>query len=286
MTLPDDPNTPNSGGAGEPPAPYQPPSFDQPSFQPPAAPPPSYPPAPTSNQAPPFNQGGYPPAPGSYPPPAYPPGAPTGGFAAPAAGNDGAPVRLTVVEDHKRSRLTTFFRALLVIPHFVVLYVLNIVVSVVVLLAWFAALFTGRNPDGLRGFTIGVMRWQVRVLSYYFLLTDQYPPFSMDPGGYPVDIEVAPAGHLNRLAVFFRFILVIPAALLSIVVGIVLYVLGLVAWLCGVFAGRVPAGIYRTIAGCLQFYSRYTAYHYLVTPTYPGQPFGPAALQASPTAVA
>jgi Domain of unknown function (DUF4389) len=285
MTLPDDPNPSDSGGTGEPPAPYQPPSFDKtPSADPLAGgyPPPQYPPA--TPPAP----GGYPPPPASgFPPaPSYSSGGPTGGFGAPANGNDGAPLLLTVVEDHKRSRLTTFFRALLAIPHFIVLYVLNIVVSVVVLLAWFAALFTGRNPAGLRDFTVGVLRWQIRVLSYYFLLTDEYPPFSMDPGGYPIDIEVAPAGHLNRLAVFFRFILAIPAALLSFVVGIVLYVLGLVAWLSGVFAGRVPAGIYGTIAGCLQFYARFSAYHYLITPTYPGQPFGPAQLRPSPTAAA
>jgi hypothetical protein len=160
-----------------------------------------------------------------------------------------------------------------------VLYVLNIVVSVIVVLAWFAALFTGRNPDGLRNFTIGVLRWQARVAAYYCLLTDDYPPFSLDPGGYPVDIEVAPAGPLNRLAVFFRIFLIIPAALLSIVVAVVLYVLVVVAWLTGIFAGNVPAGIYGTIAGALQYVTRYNAYHYLVTPTYPAQPFGPAQLR-------
>jgi Domain of unknown function (DUF4389) len=198
-------------------------------------------------------------------------------MAAPA-GIDGAPLLLSLVEDLRRNRLTTFFRAILAIPHLIVLYVLNIVVSIVVFLAWFAALFTGRNPEGLRTFTIGVLRWQTRVWAYYGLLTDSYPPFSLDPGGYPVDIEVAPAGPLNRLAVFFRLILIIPAALLSFVVVIVLYVLVLVAWFTGVFAGKVPAGIYGTIAGGLQYVTRYSAYHYLISPTYPAQPFGPARL--------
>lgn len=192
--------------------------------------------------------------------------------------SDGAPVLLTLADDRRRNRLTTFFRGILVLPHLVVLYVLNIVVSVVVLLAWFAALFTGRNPHGLRTFTIGVLRWQTRVGAYSCLLTDDYPPFSLDAGGYPVDIAVPPAGQLNRLAVFFRFILIIPAALLSIVVAIVLYVLVVVAWFSGVFAGSVPEGVYGTIAGALQFSTRYSAYHYLVTPTYPSQLFGPAQL--------
>ena len=194
---------------------------------------------------------------------------------------DGAPLLLAVVEDRRRNRLTTFFRALLVIPHFIVLYVLNIVVSIVVFIAWIAALFTGRNPEGLRTFTIGVLRWQARVLAYYCLLTDDYPPFSFDTGGYPVDIAVPAAGPLNRLAVFFRIILIIPAALLSIVVGIALYVLIIVAWFAGVFGGRVPEGVYRSLAGALQYVLRYSAYYYLVTPTYPSEPFGPAQLAKS-----
>lgn len=193
---------------------------------------------------------------------------------APAA-SDGVPLLLTLIEDRQRRRLTTFFRALLVIPHLIVLYVLNLVVSLIVLLAWFAALFTGRNPDGLRGFTVGVLRWQTRVGAYYALLTDEYPPFSLDAGGYPVDIVVAPPGRLNRLAVLFRFVLVIPAAVVSFVVGIVLYVLMIVAWVTGVVAGSVPEGVYRTIAGAVQYGARYSAYSYLVTPTYPAQPFGP-----------
>jgi hypothetical protein len=201
-------------------------------------------------------------------------------MAAPA-GVDGAPVLLTLVEDLGRNRLTTFFRSLLAIPHFIVLYALNAAVSVVVFVAWFAALFTGRNPDGLRDFTIGALRWQTRVLAYYTLLTDEYPPFSLESGDYPVDIQVPPAGELNRLAVFFRLILIIPAALLSFVVLIALYVLVVVAWLAGVFTGKVPAGVYGTIAGALQYVTRYNAYYFLLTPTYPSQAFGPAQLRPS-----
>jgi Domain of unknown function (DUF4389) len=206
-------------------------------------------------------------------------------MAAPA-GIDGAPLQLILVEDRERNRLTTFFRAILAIPHFIVLYALHAVVSIVVFLAWFAALFTGRNPDGLRDFTIGVLRWQTRVWAYYYLLTDKYPPFSLDTGDYPVDVEVAPAGQLNRLAVFFRIILVIPAALLSFVVLIALYVVVVVAWFAGVFTGKVPEGIYGTIAGGLQYVTRYSAYYYLITPTYPAQPFGPAELRAPSAPVA
>lgn len=81
----------------------------------------------------------------------------------------------------ERNRLTTFFRALLVIPHVVVLYLFGIVASLVLFAAWFVVLFTGRWPEGMRSFVIGFFRWQFRVHGYLSLLTDVYPPFDTAP---------------------------------------------------------------------------------------------------------
>jgi hypothetical protein len=68
----------------------------------------------------------------------------------------------------------------LAIPHYVVLFFLDLAVIVVVVVAWFAILFTGRYPRGLFAFVEGVIRWHNRVLAYAFvLITDQYPPFSL-----------------------------------------------------------------------------------------------------------
>jgi hypothetical protein len=69
---------------------------------------------------------------------------------------------------------------ILVIPHFIVLAFLWVAMFFVVLIAWFAILFTGRYPKGLFEFVEGVLRWGQRVVAYAFLLvTDRYPPFSL-----------------------------------------------------------------------------------------------------------
>ena len=78
-----------------------------------------------------------------------------------------------------RNRLTTAFRLILAIPHFIVLAVLTIALMVVALIAFFAVLFTGRWPAGLRDFALGVGRWWLRVNAYMALLTDEYPAFSL-----------------------------------------------------------------------------------------------------------
>ncbi len=68
----------------------------------------------------------------------------------------------------------------LAIPHYIVLFFLTIAAVVVVVIAWFAILFTGRYPRELFDFVVGVGRWGLRVNAYAFLLvTDRYPPFSL-----------------------------------------------------------------------------------------------------------
>jgi Domain of unknown function (DUF4389) len=68
----------------------------------------------------------------------------------------------------------------LAIPHYIVLFFLDIALIVVVIVAWFAILFTGRYPRGIFDFVLGVIRWHNRVLGYAFILiTDRYPPFSL-----------------------------------------------------------------------------------------------------------
>ena len=80
------------------------------------------------------------------------------------------------------SRWLPLVKWFLAIPHYLVLMLLGVAGVVLVVLAWFAILFTGRYPRGIFGFLVGVGRWVLRVNAYMFLLvTDRYPPFSLDP---------------------------------------------------------------------------------------------------------
>ena len=80
------------------------------------------------------------------------------------------------------NRFLPLVKWLLVIPHFIVLAFLWIAVFFVVIVAWFAILFTGRYPRGIFDFVEGVVRWGQRVVAYALtLVTDRYPPFSLRP---------------------------------------------------------------------------------------------------------
>jgi Domain of unknown function (DUF4389) len=75
--------------------------------------------------------------------------------------------------------LTAAFRLILAIPQLIVLALLAIALFAVGVIAFFVVLFTGRWPDGLRDFALGVGRWWLRFVAYLVLLTDEYPPFAL-----------------------------------------------------------------------------------------------------------
>lgn len=79
-----------------------------------------------------------------------------------------------------RNRLTVFFRLFMLIPIGLFTMVVFIGAYIVMILAWFAVLFTGTYPTGMRDFVIKAFRLMQRVSGYGALLTDEYPPFSLD----------------------------------------------------------------------------------------------------------
>src|SRR6266446_5766026 len=119
------------------------------------------------------------------------------------------PIGLIVTDDLRRSRLTVFFRLLLVIPHLIWLEIWGIAVTFTVVFAWFAALFTGRVPQGLHDFNASYLRYSTRVTGYIFLLADPWPPFSASQP-YPIDVRVDPPQQQDRPTVFFLIFLAIP----------------------------------------------------------------------------
>lgn len=94
-------------------------------------------------------------------------------------GND--PARLSVAYPERLSRLLIFVKWLLVIPHFFALIFLFIGAFFVGIASFFAVIITGRWPEGMRNFLIGTYRWSMRVGAYFYLMTDVYPPFSLEP---------------------------------------------------------------------------------------------------------
>jgi hypothetical protein len=181
------------------------------------------------------------------------------------------PVHFEVEHQEQYSRLSTFFRVFLLIPQLIVVVFWGIAVDFVVLLAWFAILFTGRYPRGFFNFVATFLSYSTRVSCYGYLLTDKFPPFSGgSPGdGYPVQVSVDWPESLSRLTTFFRLFIAIPAYLVLYVLQLLGRLLAFFAWFVVIIIGRLPKGLFEVMELPQRYQLRVTAYLFLVTDTYP-----------------
>ncbi|MGW1467071.1 DUF4389 domain-containing protein [Streptomyces sp. NPDC002308] len=189
---------------------------------------------------------------------------------------------LDIVEPVRQRRLTVLLRFLLLLPHFVVLFFLSIAAAVMVVVGWFSALVLGRLPQPVFRFLAGRLGYQTRVLANEMLLVDRYPPFSFSPpGDYPVRVEVRPT-ELNRLAVLFRLLLMIPALVVQSLAVTGWFALGFLWWLVTLILGRMPKPLFEATAATLRYQMRFDAYASMLTPAYPKGLFGDDGLQVVP----
>ena len=135
------------------------------------------------------------------------------------------PATLDVAYPERLSRGLWIVKGLLAIPHLVIVGIFaggasswafgdaiadnwqvaasGGLIGVLVTIAGVILLFTGRYPSGLFDFAMGMNRWVYRVMTYTGLMTDQYPPFTLDEGGEeqpPVKPEPVPPQDAGRRA--------------------------------------------------------------------------------------
>ncbi len=170
-----------------------------------------------------------------------------------------------------QSRLTVFFRILMVIPHAIILYFLGIATALITLIAWFAILFTGKYPAGMHQFVVNVNHWQFRMSAYVYLLTGVYPPFALGTDeSYPARLSgTGETEGRNRLTTFFRIFMIIPHIIVLYLVGIAATVVWIISWFVALFTGAVPAGMHNFLAGVIRWQTRVGLYANLLTDQYP-----------------
>jgi hypothetical protein len=85
------------------------------------------------------------------------------------------PIDLHFSEPERQNRWTILFRIVLIVPAFFVLGIYNWLLLIAGSLAWFAALFTGRMPLGLRNAGALVIGYAAQTYAYLFIVTGAYP---------------------------------------------------------------------------------------------------------------
>jgi uncharacterized protein DUF4389 len=188
---------------------------------------------------------------------------------------DAHPVRITVHDDLRRSRLTVFFRLLLAIPHLVWLVLWSVAALVAGVVNWFAVLITGRTPRPLHRFLAAYIRYSTQVGAFIGLAANPFPGFVGDPR-YPVSIEIAEPQAQRRLVTLFKLVLIVPAAVIAgILGGDTLSWGGLagaasfLAWFAALVKGRMPSGLRDVLVWALGYSAQLSAYFFSLTDRYP-----------------
>ncbi|MHB8684436.1 MAG: DUF4389 domain-containing protein [Dehalococcoidia bacterium] len=179
------------------------------------------------------------------------------------------PVAFDVAYPDRLSRGLIFVKWLLAIPQFIIVYLLYIVAEILAVLAWFAILITGRYPKSFFEFSSGVLRWQANVLAYVFLLRDEYPPFSWEPGDYPLLLEIPYSDRQSRFRLLIRLFAVIPNQIVLQFVTLAALFTTFIAWWAILFTGRYPRGPFKFAVGTMRWYERLYAYLFLLRDEYP-----------------
>jgi hypothetical protein len=179
------------------------------------------------------------------------------------------PIRLIVNDDLRRNRLTVFFRLILFIPHMIWLALWSVIAVLAYIVNWFATLFMGRSPEGLHNFLATYLRYATHVRAYLLLVADPFPGFTGKPGSYPIDLEIDPPERQNRLTVFFRWVLAIPALMLAYILGYLNQLLAVFSWFIALVLGRVPEGLRNFAALAIRIETQTYAYLLLLTGRYP-----------------
>jgi hypothetical protein len=164
----------------------------------------------------------------------------------------------------RQRRWSVALRGLLVLPQLVAVWVLAVVALVLAFIGWFAALVLGRLPLWIAEFELNVIAYSVRVVAYAFMLADEYPPFAFSPTEYPIAVQID-ASQLSRLKVFFRWLLVIPAYVVTAIAGNGLLLLSPVIWLVTLVLGRMPQPFFSAAAAVIRYQARYSAYETATT---------------------
>ncbi|MCH8949572.1 MAG: DUF4389 domain-containing protein [Chloroflexi bacterium] len=167
------------------------------------------------------------------------------------------------------SRWLIFVKGLLAIPHFIILYALAIAVNVVTIIAWFSILFTKRYPRGMFSFVVNVNRWNANLISYVFLLRDEYPPFSWEPDQYAVTYDVEYPEELSRWLIFVKWLLAIPHFIIIYFLFLIALLALVGAWFSILFTKKVPESWFNFIVGVFRWQYRVNAYTNLMRDEYP-----------------
>jgi roadblock/LC7 domain-containing protein len=173
---------------------------------------------------------------------------------------------------------------ILAIPHLIVLYGLRVLRSVLLLIAFFAVLFTKRVPESIFNMIVMTRRYAWRVTAFALWMRESYPPFdftatAQDDGIDPASVSIDYPSELNRWMPLVKWLLAIPHYIVLLFLGIGVVFVIILSFFIVLFTGKWPESFRSFVIGTQRWSLRVGAYVLFLRDEYPPFSFedgGPA----------
>jgi len=188
-------------------------------------------------------------------------------------------MKLTIQYQEQYSRgellLRTFLGWLYIyLPHWLLLVFAGLWGLVLLLVAFWVIVFTGRYPEPMFDYLLGFLKWVTRVAARLFNLSDGYPTFGIKATDDHTDLKVPYPQKVKRGLTVARLLLgifyvEIPHGLILMFRGFFVGILLFVAWWVVLVTGRFPETIHRWAVGQIRWGLRVDLYMMFMTDRYP-----------------
>ena len=191
-------------------------------------------------------------------------------------------MQLSIDYQESSNRLSVLLRIILVIPIMVVLAAvsgavitqeqwLNETLAPFFVGGWLffgpllMILFRKKYPKWWFDWNLALARFEMRVAAFLLLLRDEYPSTDEEQAVH-LDIEYPNAvTDLNRFLPIIKWLLAIPHYIVLTVLGVLVVLVTILAWLLILILGRYPQGMFDFVVGMNRYGLRVFAYMWLLT---------------------
>ncbi len=180
-------------------------------------------------------------------------------------------------EQYSRGELllrTLFGWLYIYLPHGFILMFVGLWGAVLYFVAFWIILFTGRYPESMFNFQVGILKWDLRLSARMFNVSDGYPAFGISAPDEHADLVVPYPEKVNRGLTLLRllfgaFYVAIPHGFILMFRSLFVGILAFIAWWAVLITGRYPAAMHRWVVSQLRWQMRVNLYMLFMTDTYP-----------------
>ena len=188
-------------------------------------------------------------------------------------------MKLTIKHQEKYSRgellLRTLFGAFYIyLPHGFILMFVGLWGGILQFVAFWVILFTGRYPQSMFDFQVGLLKWQIRLTARMYNVSDGYPAFGVKSSDDHTELTVPYPEKVNRGLVLLRlffgmFYVYIPHGFILMFRAMFVGILMFLAWWVVLFTAKYPKGMHDWVVGQVRWQTRISLYLMYMTDTYP-----------------